>query len=171
LAPTRTPGTLAGVSTSAAPGWSQYHDPLYGFVAQFPTSAVGIGATASGPTSLAAWRIANPQGGADDATLEVTATTQASASLCAQYINGKPVAIAGGVTGYEQDNLSSAPPTSAPSQPQITVIFLHSGLLTIITLTGQGQPSTFTQRWGAIWSHILATFQPGQGPAAAKPCG
>ncbi len=77
------------------------------------------------------------------------------------------VTLAGGVTGYQQDNLSGA--TSA-SQPQVAVVVVHSGLLTIITLTGAAPASTFMQRWGADWSHILSAFQPGQGPASAKPC-
>jgi hypothetical protein len=167
--------TPAGASHSTTAGWSTYHDPAYGFVVAYPSDATAIGATATGDTSLASWRFANPQGGADTAadvaTLEVTATTQASAGVCTQYTSGKPVSLAGGVTGYQQDNLSDPAPASAASQPQIAVIVLHGGLLTIITLTGQGQPGTFLQRWGSVWNHILTTFQPGRGPAGAQPCG
>ncbi len=172
--PTPTRTSAASGEASGTAGWSSYRDPTYGFVVEYPRGATTLGATATGGASLASWRIANPQDG-DDATLEVTATTQASAGVCAHYTDGKPVTLAGGVTGYEQDNLSDPMPTSAASQPQIqpqvAVIVLHSGLLTIITLTGQGQPSTFAQRWGGVWDHILATFQPGQGPASAQPCG
>lgn len=164
--PTRTHGVATG-----APGWSSYRDPVYGFVVEYPHGAKLLGATTTGGVSLASWRIANPLGAADDATLEVTATTQASAGVCAHYTEGKPVTLANGVIGYQHDNLSDPTPTSAASQPQIAVIVLHSGLLTIITLTGQGQPNTFAQRWGSVWERIIATFQPGQGPGSAQPCG
>jgi hypothetical protein len=167
--------TPTSASHSTTAGWSTYRDPTYGFVVAYPSDATAIGATASDATSLASWRFANPQGGADAATdvatLEVTATTQASAGVCAHYASGTPETLAGGVTGYQQDNLSNPAPASATSQPQIAVIVLHGGLLTIITLTGQGQPATFLQRWGSVWNHILTTFQPGRGPAGAQPCG
>lgn len=156
-----------GVTSAATAGWSQYRDPTYGYVAQFPSDATMYVAPVQSGTSLTSWRFASQQGGADTATLEVTATTQANPGLCAQYTSGKPVTLAGGVTGYQQDNLSGA--TSA-SQPQVAVVVVHSGLLTIITLTGAAPASTFMQRWGADWSHILSAFQPGQGPASAKPC-
>lgn len=164
------PGQVAS-STSATPGWSVYRDPAYGFVVEIPSDATAIGATVTGATSLASWRLPAPQSRADAATLEVTATTQASAGVCAHYVSGAPVSLAGGLVGYEQDNLSAPTTTSAASQPQIAVIVLHGGLLSILTLTGQGDPSTFLRRWGAVWSHILATFQPGRGPTGAQPCG
>jgi hypothetical protein len=167
--PTRT-SAASGVASGVA-GWSSYRDPADGFVVEYPRGATALGATVTGANSLASWRIANPQDGADNATLEVTATTQANAGVCAHYSEGKPLTLRGGVIGYEQDNLGAPTPTNAASQPQIAVIALHGGLLTIITLTGQGQPNTFMQRWGSIWGHILATFQPGQGPAGAQPCG
>ena len=170
LTPTRTSGEASGAANGTV-GWSSYRDSADGFVVEYPRGATALDATATASASLASWRIANPQGGGDSATLEVTATTQASAGVCAHYTDGKPVTLAGGVIGYEQDNLSDPTPTSAASQPQIAVIALHSGLLTIITLTGQGQPNTFLQRWGSVWQHVLATFQPGQGPAGAQPCG
>jgi hypothetical protein len=163
--PTRT-SAASGVA-----GWSSYRDPADGFVVEYPRGATALGATVTGANSLASWRIANLQDGADNATLAVTATTQANAGVCAHYSDGKPVTLGGGVIGYEQDNLGDPTPTNAASQPQIAVIALHGGLLTIITLSGQGQPNTFMQRWGSIWDHILATFQPGQGPAGAQPCG
>ncbi len=163
-APTHT-ASQSGVAASSTAGWSSYRDPAYGFIVEYPSGATAIGNGATGATSLAAWRFANPQGGTDSATLEVTATTKASAGLCAQYTSGKPVTLAGGAVAYEQDNLSSA-----TSQPQITAILQQNGLFTIITLTGQGSPATFMRRWGDAWSHILATFQPGHGPAGAQPC-
>jgi len=158
-----------GVSTATTPGWSQYRDATYGFVAQFPTNATINAAPAQGTTRLTSWRFVNPQDAADTATLEVTATTQANTGLCSQYTSGKPVTVAGGVTGYQQDNLSASS-SSTTAQPQVAVVIVHGGLLTIITLTGQSPASTFMQRWGAVWSHILATFQPGVGPIGAQPC-
>lgn len=164
-APTRTSASRGST------GWSTYHDPTYGFVVVYPSDATLLEATTTGATSLARWRIANPQGGGDDAILEVSATTQASAGICAHASDGAPVTLAGGVTGHEQDTLSDTTPASAASQPQLAVIVLHGGLLTILTLTGQGQSATFMQRWGGVWAHILAAFQSGQGPAGAQPCG
>lgn len=158
------------MTTATTAGWSQYHDPTYGFVAQFPSDATINVAPEQSGTTVVSWRFTNPQDAADAATLEVTATTRASAGICAQYTSGKPIPLAGGVTGYEVDSLSDMASSSASVQPQVAVIFTHSGLLTIISLTGQTPAATFTQRWGAVWSHILATFQPGQGPAGAQPC-
>ena len=159
-----------GVTTAATAGWSQYRDPTYSYVTEFPSDATMRVTPVQSGTSLTSWRFANQQGSADTATLEVTATTQANPGLCAQYTSGKPVTLAGGVTGYQQDNLSGGGSASASSQPQVAVVVVHSGLLTIITLTGAPPASTFMQRWGADWSHILSAFQPGQGPASAKPC-
>ncbi len=160
-----------GVTTATTPGWLQYRDPTYGFVIAFPTDATINEALQQGATRLVSWRFASHPGGADRATLEVTATTQPNASICAHYTAGKPMALADGVTGYQQDNLADAASSSGSSQPQIALVVVHSGLLSIITLTGSTPANTFMQRWGGVWDHVLATFQPGQGPATAKPCG
>lgn len=163
----------SGASSAAGtPGWSMYRDPQYGFVTEYPNGAMFNVPPTQGPTSDDGWTITNPQDASSSANLEVAATTQPGASLCAQYTKGKPVTVAGDITGYQQDNLSApTPPPGAASPPQITVLFLHGGLFYIITLTGSAPANTFMQRWDSVWSHVLATFQPGQGPASAKPCG
>ncbi|HET9111921.1 MAG TPA: hypothetical protein VFN78_13915 [Ktedonobacterales bacterium] len=160
-----------GVTTATTPGWSQYRDPSYGFVIGFPTNASINEGPQQGATRLVSWRLASQPGGADEATLEVTATTQANASLCAHYTAGTTVALADGVTGYQQDNLAAATSANGSGQPQVVLVVVHKGLLSIITLSGSTPANTFMQRWGSVWSHVLATFQPGQGPAGAKPCG
>ncbi|HZC06731.1 MAG TPA: hypothetical protein VE338_13935 [Ktedonobacterales bacterium] len=171
--PTASGATSGGASSVVADaGWSSYRDPRYGFVTQYPNDAMFNAPPPQGPTSDDSWLITDSQDASSNATLEVTATTQANASICAQYTTGKPVTVAGNITGYEQDNLASAtPPPGAASQPQVAVLFLHGGLFYIITLTAPPPASTFMRRWGGVWNHVLNTFQPGQGPAGAKPCG
>jgi len=154
------------VTSAGAEGWSSYHDPQYGFVAQFPSDATMNVSAGQGVTSVTSWRFTNPQDSADRVILEVSATTQASAAICANYTSGARVTLAGGITGYAQDDLSGA-----TAQPQFAMVVAHGGLLDIVTLTGQAPANTFMQRWGADWRHILTTFQPGQGPAGAHPCG
>ncbi len=176
---TRIPASATAVSTvsgassnTAAPGWSSYRDPQYGFVTQYPNDAMFNASPPQGPSSDDGWVITDPQNASSSARLEVTATTQPGASLCAQYTAGKPVRVAGDITGYQQDNLSApTPPPGAASLPGVTVLFLHGDLFYIISLTGSAPANTFMQRWGGVWDHVLATFQPGQGPATAKPCG
>lgn len=171
LRPQATVGTPQGVSAASAPGWSSYHNPTYGYIIEFPTSATFTAASTAGATSVTSWNITNPQASADHATLEITASSQASSGICGAYTSGQAVTLTDGVTAYQQDNLSDATSAGASAQPQIALTLLHSGLFYIITLTGQQPSATFTQRWGGVWSHVLATFQPGQGPAGAKPCG
>lgn len=158
------------MTAATTPGWLQYRDATYGFVIGFPTNATIYEAPQQGAARLVSMRFANPSG-ADEATLEVTATTQANASICAHYTAGKRVVLADGATGYQQDNLTDATSSSGSGLPQIALVVVHSGLLSIITLSGSAPANTFMQRWGSVWSHVLATFQPGQGPAGANPCG
>ena len=170
--PTHAPSSPTVITSPATPGWSQFSDPTYGFVTQYPNDATFNGPPPQGLVSSDGWLITNPQNSADDASLEVSATPQPDASLCAHYRDGKPVMVAGDITGYEQDTLNApTPPPGAAAQPQITVLFSHGGLFYIITLTAAPPGETVLQRWGAVWGHILATFQPGQGPASAHPCG
>ena len=169
--PASATGAVSGASSSAAaPGWSSYRDPHYGFVTQYPNDSTFDSPPSQGLTSDDGWTITNPRDAASSANLEVSASPQPGASLCAQYTAGKPVTVGGDITGYQQDNLSASAPPGAAGRPQVTVLFAHAGLFYIITLTGSAPANTFMQRWGDVWSHVLATFQPGQGPAGAKPC-
>ena len=136
---------------------------------EFPSEGSSISpASGQNVTATVVWRLANPAVKSDIATLEVTTTTHASASLCSNVTQGKRVTLNDGVIGYETNNLSTT--NSASSHPQIAVILTHSGLLSIISLTGQESSDIFEQRWGGVWGHILASFHAGKSPINGQPC-
>lgn len=156
------------VSAATTKGWSQYRDPTYGFVVEFPSGATISPTAGQSGNNTVSWRFPNPQVSSDIATLEVTTTAHASVGLCANMTQGKPVKLNDGITGYETNNLSTADSTT--HQPQIAVVFTHSGLLSIISLTGQESTDAFEQHWGGAWGHILSSFHAGKSPTAGQPC-
>lgn len=162
------PRPVSGSSAATPPGWSSVHNGRYGFTLPVPSGATPR-VSSGGPTELVLWSYASPANAADVAAFEATVSTQASAGICSQYTHGQPVSV-GGVTGYQSDNLAAGA-AGAAEAPQVTVVVVHSGLLTILSLTAPPPASTFEARWDGVWTHILANTQLGAGPAGAQPCG
>ncbi len=156
--------------TPIAPGWRLYTDRRYGFAIQYPPGATLEPSTSQGSFDYTGWRLASAGYVDGSATLLMTVTPQPGPNLCAEMTHGKSIALRGGISAYQFDNLAPPTPTNITQQPQVAILFISGRLFTIITLSGDPPANTFLERWGTVWSNTLMSYQTGHGPAGAHPC-
>lgn len=165
--PTATPIVVDGVR------FQTISDPTFGFHLDIPANMVhnGTQPNASDGGVISAWNGYYPT--PDDAieVYVVTATSGVSPADCAA---GAPITIGPGLPGYEQDwfaqPLPTPPPNGAAENWQVSASLVSNGVYISIELLGLPPDATFMQRYGAIWSHMLASFTPGPNTRAGNPC-
>ena len=98
-------------------------------------------------------------------------TVIAETNLCPD--GGTPITLGSGIRADEEANVPPDSNGPAASQPYVRIsVVTGSGVAIRIELDGQGDPSTFSTRYGPIWQHMLAsfaTFTPLQ-PLGTHPC-
>lgn len=167
--PTSTTATSGGVSTatpSSSAAWFTWTEPLYGYQLGLPgyvSSSQTGGFGVSGEQF--SWQAAAPRQPGQITAITVSSATQVHASDCTTGPDTHTVTIGSGITGTEDVSgvgASTPAPNSGSPGSRIIATFASNGVyVKIELLAALDQGQTFQQEYGEVWSHILASFQPG----------
>ncbi|HEV2237027.1 MAG TPA: hypothetical protein VGR57_10245 [Ktedonobacterales bacterium] len=170
----------ARAASATTTDWTRYVNPSYGFQLDLPgalasghgffiNDASGQGfdmAYANAPLTTSLQRLES------ETVVEVLyASAITDRDICPDA--GAPVTLGAGIPGRAESN---APPLTngpAANYPYIRASVAQGGVAVRFELRGQPPAETFMARYGAIWSHMLASFAPVSGGPAyvTHPCG
>ncbi len=169
-------GCGAASGTSTGQTWQEYQSRRYNFQIAIPSSVHLLYAISGASANE------NPIWGNADKTLQVLITTTTGAfpgpAFCSE---GTAITVGPGIHARQVEHFTvpatQTPGSSGPRQPtlgngliSVSAQFVSGGVAIYLQLAGTPPASTFFNRYGATWNHMLASFKPGAAVGQLATC-